>query len=266
MRTSAVLYPSESDLCQSGEFLQVKYFISEADIVNRFCIIGGSIIFSVLITVLKGKIKLMMIASTAIMLAGNGAMAAGTINNLGGVFAAVSIACLGVGAVIVPCQVVSTVVSTPRYSSLPDVHTDTSQICPDDLIGTITALTISVRFVGGAIGYSVYYNVLRQQYIKFAPPLVIPAALKIGLTSAEEVLQIIVDLGSSLAVRLHTYPGVNTPEKVDILVRAGQEAYAQAYPIVYYASIAFGAVAVIASFFLPDIDKFMDEHIAVSYH
>jgi len=51
-----------------------------------------------------------------------------------------------------------------------------------------------------------------------------------------------------------------------MLVRAGQEAYALSYPIVYYASIAFGAVALIASFFLPDIDKFMDEHIAVSYH
>jgi len=69
----------------------------------------------------------MMIISTSIMLAGNGAMAAATLNNLGGVYAAVAIACLGVGAVIVPCQVVSTVVSAHPYSSsLPcSVSTDT---------------------------------------------------------------------------------------------------------------------------------------------
>jgi len=68
-------------------------------------------IFSIMITVLKGKIKFLMLVSTGIMLAGNGAMAAATLDNLPGVYAAVSFACLGVGAVIIPCQVVSTVVS-----------------------------------------------------------------------------------------------------------------------------------------------------------
>jgi len=90
--------------------------------------------------------------------------------------------------------------------------------------------------------------------------------LEIGLTSAEEVLEIIVAIGGNLLNDLEKYPGVNTPEKVDMLVRAGQQAFALSYPVVYYASIAFGGVAFIASFFLPDIDKFMDNHIAVSYH
>lgn len=64
-------------------------------------------------TVLKGKIKLLMILSTAIMMTGNASIAAARLDNLAGVYAAVSIACLGVGAVIVPCQIVSTIVSSP---------------------------------------------------------------------------------------------------------------------------------------------------------
>ena len=86
------------------------------------------------------------------------------------------------------------------------------------------------------------------------------------MTDANEVLAIITDIGGNLLNNLHTYPGVNTPEKVDILVRAAHQAFSLSYPIVYYASIAFGGIAFIASFFLPDIDKFMDNHIAVSYH
>ena len=47
------------------------------------------------------------------------------------------------------------------------------------------------------------------------------------------------------------------------VVRAGQVAYAEAYVYVYYVSIAFGAISIVAACFLGDIGKYMDEHIAV---
>lgn len=212
-----------------------------------FCIIGGSIIFSILVTVLKGKIKLLMILSTAIMMTGNASIAAARLDNLAGVYAAVSIACLGVGAVIVPCQIVSTIV------------------CPDDLIATITALTISVRFVGGAIGYAAYYSVLRRHFIQNAYKYIVPAIAEIGIGNVTEYTDIVLAISGNLAATLHNFPGVDTPEKIDILVKAGQLAFSKSYPLVYLVSIAFGGAAFIASFFLPDVDKFMDGHIAVSY-
>lgn len=49
------------------------------------------------------------------------------------------------------------------------------------------------------------------------------------------------------------------------IIRAGQEAFALSYPTAYYISIAFGGTAIIASFFLPDISQFMDNHVAVQY-
>ena len=51
-----------------------------------------------------------------------------------------------------------------------------------------------------------------------------------------------------------------------MVVYAGQLAYAEAYKYVYYVSIAFGGVSIIAACFLGDISKYMDDHVAVVMH
>jgi len=48
-----------------------------------------------------------------------------------------------------------------------------------------------------------------------------------------------------------------------MIVGAGQLAFAEAYKSVYYTSIAFGGISIIAACFLGDITKFMDDHVAV---
>lgn len=51
-------------------------------------------------------------------------------------------------------------------------------------------------------------------------------------------------------------PGVDGNVTIyNAILLAGQEAYAYAYPYVYYTSIAFGAISIIASCFLGDIGK-----------
>lgn len=45
-----------------------------------------------------------------------------------------------------------------------------------------------------------------------------------------------------------------------MVVFAGQLAYAEAYKYVYYVSIAFGAVSIIAACFLGDINKYSKYH------
>ena len=47
---------------------------------------------------------------------------------------------------------------------------------------------------------------------------------------------------------------------------AGQVAFADSYKYVYYTSIAFGAVSIIAACFLGDISAYMDDHVAVVMH
>jgi hypothetical protein len=44
----------------------------------------------------------------------------------------------------------------------------TTIICPDDLIATITALTLSIRVIGGSVGYCVYYNIFVSKFVPSA--------------------------------------------------------------------------------------------------
>ena len=63
------------------------------------------------------------------MTAGCGALAAARLDNLPAVYAILVIAGLGIGGIVVPASIMTTIV------------------CPDDLIATVTALTLSIRVV-----------------------------------------------------------------------------------------------------------------------
>lgn len=66
---------------------------------------------------------------------------------------------------------------------------------------------------------------------------------------------------------LQELPGIKgVPGAYELVVFAGQMAYAEAYKYVYYVSIAFGGVSIIAACFLGDISKYMDDHVAVVMH
>jgi len=70
--------------------------------------------------------------------------------------------------------------------------------------------------------------------------------------------------GASLIDEILLLPGVDGNVTIwNELVVAGREAYADSYPYVYYVSIAFGVVSIAASAFLGDIEKYMDDHVAV---
>ena len=60
-------------------------------------------------------------------------MACATLTNIGLIYFLVSLACVGVGAVIVSNQVIASIV------------------VPNDLLGTIIAATISARILGGYV-------------------------------------------------------------------------------------------------------------------
>lgn len=68
-------------------------------------------------------------------------MSAGEVDNLSTMYGLVTIAGLGVGAVIIPCSIIAQLA------------------CPHELVGTITAITLAIRYIGGAIGFTAYYNV-----------------------------------------------------------------------------------------------------------
>jgi hypothetical protein len=214
-----------------------------------FSILIGACIVLWLLSVFKGGNRWLMIISSCMMTAGCGAMAAATRDNLTAVYGILVVAGLGIGGIVVPASIITTI------------------ICPDDLIATIAALTLAIRVIGGAIGYTTYYNVLLT---KFIPELTIKVAttcIKYHIFDAETIKAAAELTGASLIDEILYLPGVDGNITIwKDIVLAGQEAYAHAYPYVYFASIAFGAVAIIASVFLGDISQYMDDHVAVVIH
>ena len=137
-----------------------------------------------------------------------------------------------------------------------------------DLIATIAALTLAIRVIGGSIGYCVYYNVFINKFVPNAVYYIGGAMeLELGITNASYIGEAITLTGASLLEELKLIPGIGANETAyGIVVEAGQIAFAESYKWVYLTSIAFGAVSIVAACFLGNIDKYMDDHVAVVMH
>lgn len=157
---------------------------------------------------------------------------------------------LGIGGIVVPASIITTI------------------ICPDDLIATVAALTLSIRVIGGSVGYCVYYNVFLNKFIPKATELIGGVMIyELGITNVTYIGEAIVLTGASLLDEMKLIPGIGNNETAfNMVVLAGQEAYAYGYQYVYYASIAFGSISIIAACFLGDISPYMDDHVAVVMH
>ncbi|KAF2772653.1 MFS multidrug transporter-like protein [Teratosphaeria nubilosa] len=215
-----------------------------------FSILTGAFVVLWLLSVLRGCNKELLIASSVLMTAGCGALAVADRTNLYQLWGLLILAGLGIGGIVVPASIISTI------------------ICPDDLIATVAALTLAVRVIGGSLGYCAYYNVFVN---KFAPAATyfIGAAMetKLNITNATIIGDAISIIATSLLTELQELPGIKgVPGAYELVVFAGQLAYAAAYKYVYYVSIAFGAISILAACFLGDISQYMDDHVAVVMH
>lgn len=177
-------------------------------------------------------------------------MACATVDNLHTMWGLLVLAGLGIGGIVVPASIISTI------------------ICPDDLIGSVAALTLAIRVVGGTVGYATYYNVFIGKFIPNATKYIGGVMeLDLHITNVTYIKEAIELTGASLLGGLKEIPGIAGNETAyEIVVKAGQVAYAESYKYVYLASIAFGGVSILAACFLGDIEKYMDDHVAVVMH
>ena len=155
------------------------------------------------------------------------------------------IAGFGIGGVLVPAATVAVTV------------------CPDELIATCIALSLSIRVIGGSIGYAIYYNVFINKITTKLPAYVGLYAVQAGLpvTSATEFVTLFLTAPQQLAMA--QIPGL-TPEIVQAAVLGSSFAYADSLKYVWYTSIAFGGLSIVACLFLGDISKYMTNRIAAN--
>ena len=183
-------------------------------------------------------------------------MSVANTHNLNTMYGLVLIAGLGVGGVIIPCSIIAQLV------------------CPDDLIGTITAITLAIRYVGGAVGFAVYSNILYHKFLDSASIIVAEKTIIFGglvnytseadLPFVEELVTLAADAQfAQLKQVLASSPLVISKNAYDMIVAATQEAWAEAYHWPFWASIAWGGACFVLSFFLGDIRRFLDNRVAV---
>jgi hypothetical protein len=111
---------------------------------------------------------------------------------------------------------------------------------------------------------SVYTVILTNKLTKNIPAQVPPAVVAAGLPSSS-VLSYMVALTTGNATALQAVPGIS-PSIIAAGTGAYKNASTDAYRTVFYSTIAFSAVGVIISFFLPNIDNLLTGEVSTTLH
>lgn len=130
-----------------------------------FTILGGACIVLVLLSVLRGHIRELMVASTVLMTIGTGCMSLANRDNVHAVYGILVVAGLGIGGILVPASIITTIICPGKHESVIPSPMRAYVALADDLIATVSAITLSIRVIGGGIGYSIYYNVFYHKFL-----------------------------------------------------------------------------------------------------
>jgi hypothetical protein len=220
--------------------------IARTVVAFGYAVALGVIIVDWCLSLFRGMNRELLLISSVFMTAGVGALAAVNQTNSSLGIGMSFLGGFGVGGIIVPAAIILTIIS------------------PDEVIATITAVTLSVRLIGGSIGYAIYFNVFQNKLIAVFPSIVGTAVLKAGLP-VSELEPFLEALAAKNTTELATLHGL-TPLILEAAQSAVNVAYVQAFRQIYFVSIAFGGAAIISSLFLGDIRKYMVDRIAVDIH
>ena len=158
----------------------------------------------------------------------------------------VILALIGVGGVLVPNQVIITVIT------------------PDDLIASVTALTVGLRAQAQVIGLAIFFNRFLSEVTVNAFTYVVPAMVKAGIYNATTIENMITGL---TAVPFYEYapliPELRIAANYDLVLEATIQCFSRSFTLIYYITIAFGVPACIVAALMGDISAFLDNHVAV---
>jgi len=202
----------------------------------------GAIGFNAALSVWPGRSREILLVAVLIMTAFAGSIACSTPENPKLTVALGSLASFGVGGVLVPAATVAMIV------------------CPDALITTAAALSLSIRTVGGSIGYSIYYNIFATKLTQNLPTYVAKYALAAGLPPSS--VELFVGTFLTTPESIADVPGV-TPEIIAGATLGTRWAYSQSLKFVWFTSIAFGSIAIVCTVLLPSTKKYATNRVAV---
>ncbi|OCL08489.1 MFS general substrate transporter [Glonium stellatum] len=132
-------------------------------------------------------------------------------------------------------------------------------------IGTAAGMAGSSQSAISTVASTIYSVVLTARMGKTIPAQVPKAVIAAGLlaSSVADYMTAITAGGSEKA--LQAVKGL-TPQILIIGTKACRHAYMDAYRTIFLVSIAFGSLAILVSFFIPDINNLMNDSVVATLH
>lgn len=130
-------------------------------------------------------------------------------------------------------------------------------------LGIATGLIGTLRSGGGSVGNAIFNTILTTTIDERLATSIANAA--IGAGYPPEGLETLIPgvINNALGIPgVAALPGV-TPEVIAATSQALKDSYAHAFRLVFYATIPFGVVAIIASFWVEDASQYLTNHTAV---
>ncbi|KAH8799843.1 putative efflux pump antibiotic resistance protein [Xylogone sp. PMI_703] len=135
-------------------------------------------------------------------------------------------------------------------------------------LGIATGIIGTFRNSGGAVGISIFNTIRNGVLDSQLVPRVTKAALANGFPNDAHLLESLMTavqgtvLGKPADVAFKGLPNV-TPELISATVKAFRGAYVVAFQKVFYSTIPFGVIALVAAFFIKDASQYLTNHTAV---
>lgn len=130
-------------------------------------------------------------------------------------------------------------------------------------LGIAVGLLGTFRSMGGSVGNAIFGAVLRSVANTELPKRIAAAALTAGFQGElTELIPAVIETGNGIPGAFASVKGVTVAVE-GAAMTAFSEAYAQAFRMVFYTTIPFGVIAVVAALFIKDSTKYMTNHVHV---
>ncbi|KAK5048186.1 hypothetical protein LTR84_005856 [Exophiala bonariae] len=201
----------------------------------------GAMFFNALIST-SIEVKWILLASATLMTIFGAALINANPTNGSFVIAMGTLAGFGVGGILVPAATVALVV------------------VPDSLLATTAALSLSIRTLGGTIGYTIYLAVFMNKLSTNLPNSVARYVTEAGLSGKD--VENFVTIFLTDPANIDNVPGY-TVEIAAAANLGSRWGYSESLKWVWVTSVPFGVLAMVACCLLPSIKKWQTRRIAV---
>lgn len=138
-------------------------------------------------------------------------------------------------------------------------------ITPDDLIASVTALTVGLRAQAQVVGLAIFYNRFVNELTTKGIDYMLPAVLEAKWYDLDGIIEMMTALTSiSYSEYALTIPELADPAAYEVVRAATVLAFSSALKLIFFITIAFGVPACIAAAFMGDVSQYMDGHVAVA--